>query len=209
MNDKRPLDFHLANRTGLVRFARLYSNIVSPPVMFAILGLAVCLHLFDGWVAWAWSAAYGFFVSLAPIIFVLVLLRLGYVKELHMSDTRERHWPYIVSVLSASVMYGIAYVLDAPELLLCLLIFNVIELAALGVINIFWLISLHSTGIMATMALVWLIWGWMAGLFILPVVISVCWVRLYLKRHTVGQVVAGLGLGVASVWVLTWAGCFV
>jgi len=35
-----------------------------------------------------------------------------------------------------------------------------IELAALGIINAFWLISLHSTGIMATFLLVGLVFGW-------------------------------------------------
>jgi len=34
-------------------------------------------------------------------------------------------------------------------------------------------------------------------------------VRLFLKRHTVAQVIGGLALGVASVLVLTLIGCFV
>jgi membrane-associated phospholipid phosphatase len=33
-------------------------------------------------------------------------------------------------------------------------------------------------------------------------------VRLYLRRHTLGQVIAGLGLGVVSVLSLTLIGCW-
>ena len=82
------------------------------------------------------------------------------------------------------------------------------ELTALGLINAFWLISLHSTGVMAAFVIIGLVFGWTASLIVVPFVISVCWVRLYLKRHTPAQVVAGLLLGVASVWVLTLMGCF-
>jgi membrane-associated phospholipid phosphatase len=95
-----------------------------------------------------------------------------------------------------------------PELLRCLSLFNVIELVALGLINIAWLISIHATGVMAALVIVGLVFGWTASLIVLPFVISVCWVRLYLKRHTPAQVAAGLILGVISVLVLTLAGCF-
>jgi membrane-associated phospholipid phosphatase len=84
----------------------------------------------------------------------------------------------------------------------------VIELAALAAINIFWLISIHATGVMAAFVIVGLVFGWMASLIVVPFVISVCWVRLYLKRHTPTQVTAGLILGVASVLIITLTGCF-
>jgi membrane-associated phospholipid phosphatase len=62
---------------------------------------------------------------------------------------------------------------------------------------------------MATFVIVGLVFGWGYSLIVVPFVISVCWVRLYLKRHTPAQVVAGLGLGVlTSVLSLTLLGCF-
>lgn len=203
-----PLDEAKHNRTGLVRAARLYSNIVSPPTIFAALGLALAwkqLPLLPGFL---WAAVYGLLVSLAPILFVLYLLKTGRIKELHMSNTGERHWPYVVAVLCAALGYGLINWFDGPELLRCFSLFNVIELTALGLINIFWLISIHATGAMAAFVIVGLVFGWPASLIVLPLVISVCWVRLYLRRHTPAQVVAGLILGVASVLVLTLLGCF-
>ena len=203
-----PLDEAKQNRTGLVRAARLYSNIVSPPTIFAVLGLALAWHQLALWPGFLWAAVYGLIVSLAPILFVLYLLKTGRIKELHMSNTSERHWPYVAAVLCAALAYGLITWFDGPNLLRCLSLFNVIELAALGLINVVWLISIHATGVMAAFVIVGLVFGWSASLIVVPFVISVCWVRLYLKRHTPTQVGAGLVLGVVSVWILTLTGCF-
>ena len=204
----RPLDELLTNRTGRVKAARLFSNIVSPPVMFSLLGLAISLWELPFWQGMAWAATYGFFVSLLPILFVLFMLRTGRISELHMSNTRERHLPYVIAIICAGVGLVLVSWLNGPPTLRCLLIFNIIELSLLAVVNIFWLISIHATGIMATMTIVWLVFGWAASLLVLPFVIAICWVRLYLKRHTPAQVGAGLLTGVLSVLSLTAVGCF-
>ena len=204
-----PLDHHEEHRTGKVKAARLFSNIVSPPVMFALLGLAFSLYERPSWNGLLWAAVYGFFVALLPILIVLYLLKTGRITELHMSNTSERHIPYISAVLSAGIAFALVSLFDGPELLRCLTIFNMIELAALGLINPFWLISIHSTGAMATMLLVGLVFGWAYSLLVLPFVILVCWVRLYLRRHTPMQIAAGLGLGVVTVFIMTLIGCFI
>lgn len=193
----------------MVRVARLFSNVISPPTMFAVLGLVFALYSLPFWEALLWAAVYGFWVSLAPILFILWLLRTGRIKELHMSDQRERHLPYTVAALCAAIFLLIAVAFDAPELLVCLAVFNVIELTMLGLINVRWLISIHATGAMATVVLCTYVFGLWVGLLIVPLVILVVAVRLYLKRHTVAQVVAGMALGFFSVWILTLFGCFV
>ncbi|MCB9430737.1 MAG: hypothetical protein H6668_02025 [Ardenticatenaceae bacterium] len=45
--------------------------------------------------------------------------------------------------------------------------FNIVELAALALINIHWLISIHTTGAMATCSLSASL-GWTASLWVLP-----------------------------------------
>jgi membrane-associated phospholipid phosphatase len=204
----KPLDHYEEHRTGTVKAARLFSNIVSPPVLFALLGLAFALYERPSLNGLFWAAVYGFFVSLLPILIVLYLLKTGRIAELHMSNTGERHIPYISAMVSAGIAFALISFFDGPELLRCLTIFNMIELAALGIINTFWLISLHATGIMATFLLVGLVFGWAYSLIVLPFVFLVCAVRLYLHRHTVMQVVAGLGLGILTVYMMTLIGCF-
>ena len=90
-----PRDFHKDSHTGRIKAARLFSNIVSPPVMFAILGVAFGLYEEPSITGFLWAAVYGLLVSLAPILVVLYFLKTGRIKELHMSDTSERHVPYI------------------------------------------------------------------------------------------------------------------
>lgn len=204
----RPRDFFAGQRTGRVQAARLFSNIVSPPVMFALLGLALAWRARPDLNGLLWAAGYGLLVSLTPIIFILILLRTGRIAELHMSDTGERHLPYLAAVICASSMYGLVIALGGPDLLRCLTLFNVLELVALGLINTQWLISLHSTGITATLVIVGLVFGAIWAAALLPVLFSVAFVRLYLRRHTPGQVVAGIGLGVVSVLALLPLGCW-
>jgi membrane-associated phospholipid phosphatase len=207
---KLPLDQLAQNRTGFVKAARIYSNVVSPPVMFAVVGLALGLHVLPSWTGFLWAAVYGLLVSLAPILVVIFLLKTGRIAELHMSNTRERNIPYLSAILFAAIAYGLIAQFNGPELLRCLALFNVIELTALTLINHFWLISLHATGAIASAVLAGLVFGWPMGLLIGgPLVISVCWVRLFLKRHTPAQIVAGLALGTAVVLILVPFGCFV
>lgn len=205
----RPLDQRAADRHGQVRAARLFSNIVSPPVMFALVGLALALHELPFWRALAWAALYGFIVSLVPILFILFLLRTGRIAELHMSSTRERHLPYLSAIFCAVLAYLLINLANGPALMRCLTLFNIVELVMLAIINVFWLISIHATGITATLMIVGLVFGWTAGFAIVfPFVVAVCAVRLYLKRHTPWQLAAGLALGVATVSSLSLTGCF-
>jgi len=203
-----PLDQQEHNRKGLVQFARLFSNIVSPPVIFAVMGLALALQSLPIPQALIWAAINGFIISLLPILFVLWLLRTGRIGELHMSNTRERHLPYLVGVVCGALMLALVIFLNGPKSLQCLALFDIITLSALGIINIRWLISFHATAIIAAWAITGLVFGWGLSFFVLPFVIAVIVIRLYLKRHTTMQVLAGLLLGTISVYALTLIGCF-
>lgn len=204
----RPKDHHVADRIGAVRAARLFSNVVSPPVMFAVVGLVISLYSRPFVEALAWAAIFGFFVSLAPILFVLHLLRTGRIHELHMSNTGERTLPYAVAMLGSLIVFGLVALLQGPDLLRCLTLLNITSLLAVGLINHFWLISFHSMGAAAMSMVLGQVFGPAVAIALLPLIAVVVAVRLYLRRHTVAQVVAGLLLGVASVLLLVSFGCF-
>lgn len=206
----KPRDHHIVDRVGLVWAARLFSNVVSPPVMFAVLGLTLALHGTNTILAGlAWAAVYGFFVALAPILFVLQLLQRGRIVELHMTDTRERHLPYLVAVLMSLLVLALILILDGPPLLFCLALFNVLTLSVLGVVNVRWLVSFHATAVSAFVTIITLVFGPVAGLLTSPLVPLVVTVRLYLRRHTVAQMIGGLLWGAGSVLLLWRLGCFV
>jgi membrane-associated phospholipid phosphatase len=148
-------------------------------------------------------------VSLAPILFVVFLLKTGRISDLHMNTRKERRWPYFVSFLGALIALAFIIILDGPELLYCLGITSVISLGFLALITNYWMISIHATSIAAATLISGLVFGLFAALLLLPLLILVTWVRLYLRRHTVAQVLAGIGLGFASVVIVAAGGCFI
>ena len=125
-----------------------------------------------------------------------------------MNLPKERRIPYLVSVTGAIIYLVLVLIFEAPELLWCLALFSLIALGSLGFINLFWKISIHAASILSATLIAGLVFGPFIALLLSPLVIIVTWVRLYLRRHTVPQVAAGLALGLVSVLTLTLIGCF-
>ncbi len=205
----KPRDTDEADRTGMVRVGRILSNVISPPIMFAAIGLALGVYERPFWPGLAWGFFYGLLVALIPILVIVYLIRIGRIGELHMSNTHERHIPYLTSVISGMVAFFILTLFDGPELLRCLAILSIITLSVLGLINTKWLISIHATAAAATWMIATVVFGWTVGAILLPFVILISAIRLYLKRHTPAQVLAGLALGASAVLVMRAMGCFV
>ena len=203
-----PKDHNSAVTKGRVRTARIFSNIVSPPAVFAVLGLALSLAALPLLQALIWAAIYGFFVSLMPILVVIYFLHTNRIGDLHMNLPKERRIPYLVSVTGAIIYLVLVLIFEAPELLWCLALFSLIALGSLGFINLFWKISIHAASILSATLIAGLVFGPIIALLLSPLVIIVSWVRLYLRRHTVPQVAAGLALGLVIVLALTLIGCF-
>lgn len=204
-----PRDTHEADRIGMVRWARILSNIISPPVMFAATGIALGIYERPFWPGLAWGLAYSLLIALVPMFVIIYLMRIGRIGDLHMSATHERHIPYLASFISGLVAFFLLVIFDGPYLLRCLSILSVITLGALGLINTKWLISIHATAAAATWMIATLVFGWVVGLILLPLLILISWIRLYLKRHTPAQVLAGIALGFSVVLIMRALGCFV
>ena len=200
---------HTAEVTiGKIRIARTFSNIVSPPVIFALLGLALSLaenELVEGLV---WAAVFGFFVSLAPILFILFMMRIGKISDLHMNTRQERYLPYLVSVTTSAVVLLLINLFDGPPLLSCLTILNIVVLIILGLVNAFWLISIHTASVSSAAVILGLVFEPWAGIAFLPFVVLVSLARYYLRRHTIGQITAGLLLGSVATVAMASLGCF-
>ncbi len=196
-----------ATSTGLIRLARLFSNIISPPVIFAALGLALAWRAQPGWAALPWAALYGFWTSLAPILFVVYLLKTGRIGDISMTK-EERRLPYLVGTICAAITFGLLTWLHGPVLLRHLTIFNLIGLAFLGLVTIFWQISHHATAITAAGWLVQAVFGATAGWFMFGLAVLVCANRLYLRRHTPAQLLAGIVWGTLSMSGLIQLGLF-
>lgn len=203
-----PRDTHKADRVGPVRVARILSDVISPPTMFAAIGIALAMREVAGWAGLGWGLFYGVLTALMPILFVLFLLKTGRIGDLHMSRTQERHLPYIVAIGAASLALLGVVAFHGPESLRCLAMANIVVLTLLGLINTRWLISIHASAAAATWMIAASVFGTIVGMLMLAVVGLIAWARLYLRRHTPGQVIAGLVLGSSTILMFRQFGCF-
>ncbi len=200
-----PRDTH--NATGFVAVARTFSHVVSPPVIFAVLGLALAWRAIPGWSGLGWAALYGFWVCLAPILYVVYLLRTGRIGDISMTQ-RERRIPYLVGTICSVIAFSFVQGAGGPTLLRCLTLFNILALTVLGFITLFWQISHHATAITAAGWIGQAVFGNPVGWMMLGLAVVVCLNRLYLLRHTPAQLVAGVIWGTVAVWLVMSGGCF-
>ena len=196
-----------AKSTGFVRQVRTFTHIVSPPVIYIVLGYAVALSQRPSVSGFMWGTLYAFFVALLPLLYVVWLLHTGQIQDINMTK-QQRNIPYLVAVLSATLMSGIVWFGDGPRYLFHLTLLNVIALGGMGLINLRMQISNHATAIASAMWVSAFVFDKWIGIMLFPVVVIVCAARLYLKRHTPSQVAAGLALGTVAVMALLLTGCF-
>ncbi len=151
--------------------------------------------------------------SVLPMMIIAVLHNLNIINNKRLDRRKERLVPYIFGTLcylgAASYM---AYVHE-PSWLVMFLGGGALACAISALVNVWWKISAHSAGIAGVLALIWNLRA-----MHLEVVSSATWFglllftlllcgvvgtsRLVLRRHTLGQVLAGWANGFVCVTLL-------
>ena len=148
-----------------------------------------------------WMVIVILFASVLPMLFILLLFRLGQLSDFRLTVREQRAKPLIFSLASSLVGSGILYLLDAPREILWLCVACVINGLVLTLITQVWKISFHSgvaAGCMTGLAT--LISGQFVYLFILLPFIA--WARVHRKRHTYLQTIIAAPIAVASTVVV-------
>ena len=146
-----------------------------------------------------------------PALMVLLLKRLGMVDDLGLNGRKERTIPYLITILC---MGGTAVFLAMKGFPLWVVMFYAGgALAGLieAIINNWWKISAHGAGVAGLVAmLVRMSHTPMVNPDVLTwLIVAVACAgltgsaRLWLGRHTLGQVLAGYAVGFCSVYFLT------
>lgn len=203
-----PLDFQSDGRSGPIRAARLLSDLLSPPAAFAAAGLVMGWLDRPGPVGFAWGFLYGFIASLLPVLFILVMVRTGKVSDMHMSDPRERQVPYLLGLAATGFAWWLVRTFAGTPMLEGLVLCHIAVMIGLTAWNYLRLISAHIASLAAIALYAGIALGPAAGLALLPVVGLMFYIRYYLKRHTLAELVLGLATGVAAIGILAFAGAF-
>lgn len=156
---------------------------------------------------------YQFIIYFPLICIINLIIPLGYIciaylkkqiKDLDMTDRKERIVPLIIVTISLLISSIIFQLSDMMPLRNIFVFFTSIILIN-GTITLFWKISLH----MAVNIIGWLLVMNYFGIKMLPLIVViplVYWSRLYLKKHDVWQLLGSLVLNGGIVLLFIFFG---
>lgn len=195
---------------------RTFLKIISytfQPLLMPLYGIIILLQtpLFQYFTFWYHVIAIGgtiLFTAILPALPIVWMMHKGDIKDLFISKREERTMPYLFSMLA--YVFWVLFLWRTLNFPLSLLIYPigcVVSIVAMTFINLKWKVSAHLTGIGGLIGGIFGVSYQMAlnplWLFILAIVISglVAISRVYLKAHTMGQVIVGFLLGFILVFV--------
>ena len=145
-----------------------------------------------------------------PIILLLFLWRKGYIDSLHIDNAKQRTTPYIYTLICYGFWaYFVRVTVKMPTFMLLVAIGAMVALLAVTIINHWWKISAHLTGIggllggICSFALNYSILPLILIITVLLLSLLLMYARIYLQAHTPMQVVCGFLLGLLCTCIPT------
>jgi membrane-associated phospholipid phosphatase len=199
----RPLPIRLSRRRRvLTDLARIFSTVCNPFV--TSLALFVVLAHEEGQRGssfWVLLLVSTLFTSIGPMLYVLWLYATDRISDLDMSIRRERERVFVGFVAFYLLGALALWRMHAPSLMVATMWGYVVASLVVQYITRYWKISTHALGITAPLVVMAVLYGTQPLPFLVLIPI-VGWSRVYLKAHTLLQVIAGTALGFASVFAM-------
>lgn len=160
--------------------------------------------------AYIWVAIVGTLVitALIPIVLLLILWKRGNISSLHIDNAKERTTPYVYSLICYGFWcYFVGVTLHMPLVWLVVAIGSTCALLAVTIINHWWKISAHLTGMggllggICSLALYYSALPTTLIIITLTISLLLMYARIYMNAHTPAQVVAGYLLGILFTFI--------
>jgi membrane-associated phospholipid phosphatase len=182
--------------TKRIRIARHVSNILAPATISLPFILLVAFYQAqDKLSALIYACITLFFLSVGPLLYILIGVRLGKLSDIDVSRRTQRFGPFIFGIVSAMIGWLILTLTHGPRNLQTVMIITVFSGIMMMVITFWWKISMHASSLGGVATMLTVLYGAvMLPLFVLLVLVS--WSRVVLRRHTVPQVIAGSLAGI-------------
>ncbi|MCD6064306.1 MAG: hypothetical protein K0R82_2217 [Flavipsychrobacter sp.] len=148
-----------------------------------------------------------------PILSVFLMKALGFVESIHLYKPRDRYIPLVVCMILYFTTYYFFKQQNAPFLLLLLLLGSYWNLVALFIINIFFKVSMHTTGAGGMIGML------IALMFVSPISLTlplflglliagmIGTARMLLRAHHASEIWMGYALGIivqlSAYWYLS------
>jgi membrane-associated phospholipid phosphatase len=180
-----------------VRVARHVSNILAPVTISLPLVVLVALyHARNVPLALLYALITLFFLSIGPLLYILIAVRMGKISDIDISRRTERAGPFLFGISSVLAGWLVLIILQGPENLQTVLIITAVSGIVMMVTTLWWKISIHASSMGGAATMLTAFYGAiMLPTFLLLILVS--WSRVVLRRHTVLQVVAGSLVSIA------------
>jgi membrane-associated phospholipid phosphatase len=180
-----------------VRIARHISNILAPaPISLPLVLLVAFYDRRSTASALVYAAITLFFLSIGPLIYIAIGVRLGKLSDIDVSRRAERAGPFLFGITSICIGWFVLALMHGPKDLQTVLIITAVSGVIMMVTTLWWKISIHASSLAGAATILTAIYGTiMLPTFLLLALVS--WSRVVLRRHTVAQVVAGSLVSIA------------
>ncbi len=182
-------------------FARFLSNVFNPVVNVTTTFLVLIItdrNPVGASKATLCVVAVMFCVAL-PLYMLWLLLRSGRIGNINMDDRKQRIFPFMLGVVCYGIGFYVLRFFHAPPIVQGLMFCYATNTLIALIVTSFWKISAHGLGVSMPLAALLIQFGnWVWPLFILVPLVG--WSRVFMKKHTVGQVIAGSAVGFFATW---------
>lgn len=180
-------------RTWSERVAHWISLVGSPPAM-GVLGVMLITTLSDIPAPWTWGFLYVTSAIGLPLVYLVWLVRRGAVTDLDVQLRQQRSRPFLAMMAGQALAWLMLCVGGAPSPLPLIAGAYLAQTSLILLITLRWKISVHTSTAAGVTVAVWGTLGTVAVPFALTLPLIV-WSRVKLRRHTLGQTLAGTLLG--------------
>ena len=186
-------------RRVLTDLARIFSTVCNP-FLTALALFVILAHASAADAPTFWRLAFGsiFFSSIGPMLYVLWLYATDRIADLDMSVRSEREAVFTAFVVFYVLGTVTLWLMHAPRLLTATMGAYAVVTLVVQYITRYWKISTHASAITASLTALVYLYKQQPLPFIVLIPI-VAWARVYLRAHTIAQVLAGIALGATSV----------
>lgn len=181
------------------RIANIVSILTNAPI--------IAFFMFSGLSYYFLSGADFIMVIAVTVIFSVVIpsiIAYTWIKnknlEIDMPNKEDRLYPLFWILQSYLLGVIVLHIISAPPVITVLMFYYFSSTLVILIISLFWKISIHSAWVAGPVAFLIYIFGYY-GLVFLVLIPLVMWSRLFLKRHTPIQVIAGASLGFVLITV--------
>lgn len=181
------------NYRMIERLANIISTISNAPVISLFVFIGLSYYFLKGADFVTVTAVSVCFSVAIPIVIAYTWIK-NKNLEMDMPHKEDRIYPLSLVLLFYLIGAIVLYLISAPPIINVLMFCYFSNTLVVLLISLFWKISIHSVGVAGPVAVLVYVFGY-PGLIFLLLIPLVMWSRLYLKRHTPYQVIAGAFLG--------------